>query len=625
MVLVMLLLLLLVPCLSSSFNVSNDAFMLNGKPFIIRASCFHYFRTHPSDWKDRLLRLMSMGINAVEMYVPWNFHNVSSVVTWSGDRDLPAFLSLLQDLGLLVLLRPGPYICAEWEWGGLPSWLLKDPNLKIRTFNGPYLAAVAAWWAELMPIVRAHLYPRGNIVMVQIENEYGFFGDVEKNPDDLAYMRWLANLTRSYLGNDVIFYTTDPWNVMHRGSLNGEFGAIAIPDFGPDQNPEIAWAEQKQHNAPGRSPRMCSEYYTGWIASWGANMANTSSAAVAQTLDKILSQNGSVSLYMGFGGTNFGFWSGANLDPYVYDIQSYDYNAPVAEDGTHGYGSDGIDKFDAIRSVFAKYSGGGKSFPSEAPPRPATKYGSLAPSGVVSLWGTLATIAQPSLSGVPVYMEFLDQQSGFVLYEFAAEIAAGSSNVLKLPAGSADRISVFVDSALVAIANRGTASLPLQWNSQASGSKLRLLVENMGRVNFGEAMQDEHKGIQGAITLNNVTISQANIYGLSFDNVPKQLSGWGETTTMAPSFFRFSWNITDSTPKDTFLRFDGWSKGVVWVNGFNLGRYWQSSYPQKTLFVSRSLLKSGTNTIVLFEQDQVPVQPITLSFDDHYVFRNSPN
>lgn len=340
---------------SQSFGVENDRFVVDGKPFTIRASCFHYFRCRPQDWQDRLQRLVSMGINAVEMYVPWNYHNVSGRVTFEGDRDLHGFLSLVHKLGLLVLLRPGPYICAEWEWGGLPSWLLKDSQLQIRTYNAAYLNAVSEWWAHLMPVVRANLYPkRGPIVMVQIENEYGSYGDVEKNPNDLAYMRWLANETRRWLGNEVTFYTTDPWTGMHRGTLNGEFGTIAIPDFGPAQDPAVAWAVQKQHNLPGRSPRMCSEYYTGWIASWGLDMANTSSKAVAQTLDKVLSQNGSVrkpshhvghislsrshfffrrqvSLYMGYGGTNYGFWSGGNSDPYVYDIQSYDYNAPIAE------------------------------------------------------------------------------------------------------------------------------------------------------------------------------------------------------------------------------------------------------------------------------------------------------
>lgn len=221
-------------------------------------------------------------------------------------------------------------------------------------------------------------------------------------------------------------------------------------------------------------------------------------------------------------------------------------------------------------------------------------------------------------------MEFLDQQSGFILYEFPVSLEAGASNVLQLPAGSADGIYVFADSSpVVAFANRSSASSPIVWNSGAPATTLRILVENMGRVNFGAQMQDEHKGIQGSPTLNNKPLSIANISCFPLEGPP--VGYWSPQmgdAVAAPSFFRFSLNI--STMTDTFLRFDGWSKGLVWVNGFALGRYWQSSMPQKTMFVSKALLKPGLNQIVLFEQIAVPTKP-TLTFDDHYEFSNKFN
>ncbi len=255
-----------------------------------------------------------MGVNTVESYTPWNFHETSPAAFdfSSPQRDLGAFLALCRSLDLLVLLRPGPYICGEWEYGGFPSWFGDD--VIVRTFNKPYIELVTRFWTELFAVVKPFLFEAGGpVVMVQMENEYGFYGDVQTHPLDKQYLEYLVQLARSLLGPRVVLYTTTPIDAMAKGTLT-DGSVVSLPDFGPGTDSSAVWVRQKQFNPPGKSPRMCTEYYTGWISTWGAKLANTSSAAVASSLETILAQNASVSLYMGFGGSNFGWWNGADLD-----------------------------------------------------------------------------------------------------------------------------------------------------------------------------------------------------------------------------------------------------------------------------------------------------------------------
>ncbi len=306
--------LLLAAVASQSFTVEHNSFLVNGSAVRLLSSSFHYFRVPRALWADRLLRLKALGVNSVETYVPWNWHEPrpGRFDFASTERDLAAFFRLCSSLNLMVLLRPGPYICAEWEFGGFPAWFADD--VVIRTYNEPYLKRVALFWTALFAQVRPFLFEAGGpVVMVQMENEFGSYGNVLTNPLDKRYLEYLVQLARQLLGPNVVLYTTNPLQSMPFGTLT-DGSVVSLPDFGPGADTEVIWSAQKRFNPPGKSPRMCTEYYTGWISTWGKTLANTSSAAVAKTLEKLLSEGASMSLYMGFGGSNFGWWNGADFD-----------------------------------------------------------------------------------------------------------------------------------------------------------------------------------------------------------------------------------------------------------------------------------------------------------------------
>ena len=316
---------------AKSFTVEGDQFVLDGTPFRILSGEIHYFRIPRIYWEDRLRRVKALGFNAIQTYIPWNFHEENEGETsFEGDRDFLAFLSLADELGLLVLLRPGPYICAEWDWGGLPAWLFRGgmkKGIKIRTWDTEYIAAVDAWWGRLLPMVVPMLRENGGpVIMVQIENEFGSYGDVSSNPLDMKYIEHLRALARKILGPNVVLYTTDFGNPdsMRRGSINGS-SLLTLGDFGPGMNVSLSLRGQSSMNPPGLNPGMCSEFYSGWYTYWGqAGATNTSSKAAVATMKEVLDRGMSVSVYMAYGGTNFATFAGANIrdgsDPEVYPI-----------------------------------------------------------------------------------------------------------------------------------------------------------------------------------------------------------------------------------------------------------------------------------------------------------------
>ncbi|GMH64670.1 hypothetical protein TrRE_jg6728 [Triparma retinervis] len=365
LVLVLVLFLLLSissPVSARNFTLSSTSFLLDGIATPIRSGSLHYSRVPPSEWEDRIDRMKSMGLNAVQLYVPWNFHEVDfegkKIDFTSPSRDLRHFLDLVESRDMMVLLRPGPYICGEWDLGGFPARLLASPDAKLRTNDADYMAEVTQWYDVLLPVIEPHLIQNGGgIVMVQVENEYGSFGDVSTNPDDEAYMRALVDLTRKHLGPDVVLYTTDGGNYdsMKRGSLPGDI-VLTLGDYGPGSDLSASLSGQAKMNPASSNPAMCTEYYTGWLTHYGEDLAETGTAAMIDTLSSMIAQDISFNLYMAHGGTSFGFWAGANGgggEDYQPDITSYDYNSPISEDGRHNFGSDGSDKFLAISDLLS--------------------------------------------------------------------------------------------------------------------------------------------------------------------------------------------------------------------------------------------------------------------------------
>ncbi|XP_071731937.1 beta-galactosidase 17 [Rutidosis leptorrhynchoides] len=621
------------------FEINSDMFWKDGKQFQIIGGDLHYFRTLPAYWEDRLLRAKALGLNAIQTYVPWNLHEPKEgKIDFNGIADIFSFIELCHKLDLLVLLRPGPYICAEWDFGGFPAWLLnKEPALKLRSSDPAYLALVDSWWGILLPKIAHLLYHKGGpIIMVQIENEFGSYGD------DKAYLHHLVNLARSHLGDDVILYTTDGGTreTLTKGTISGDTVFSAV-DFSTGEDPWPIFKLQKAYNAPGKSPPLSAEFYTGWLTHWGENIAKTDATSTASALETILSRNGSAVLYMAHGGTNFGFYSGANAgqeSDYTADLTSYDYDAPISESGD----VDGA-KFKALRRVITKYSA--VSIPPVPSNNEKTGYGRIRLQKTSSLFDTLDSdlSVKAIQSEKPISMEAAGQMFGFLLY--ASEyVAKGKGNTLSIPKVH-DRAQVYVRCLsedkierpqYVATINRWSnkpVNLP---NAECSSSSrlLLILVENMGRINYGQYLFDS-KGILSAVYLDGkpllnwkmlpIPLGNLNdspkvnpVFNKSYTNLAafsarKSLKSSLGVSLKEPAFYSGSFIVDKVT--DTYMSFNGWGKGVAFMNDFNIGRFWPSFGPQCNLYVPALILHHGKNVLVLLELESPEPELVVNSVD----------
>eukprot|EP01059_Diplonema_ambulator_P015110 TRINITY_DN26215_c0_g1_i1.p1 TRINITY_DN26215_c0_g1~~TRINITY_DN26215_c0_g1_i1.p1 ORF type:complete len:768 (+),score=280.04 TRINITY_DN26215_c0_g1_i1:35-2338(+) len=609
---------------AGNWTVANDKFYKDGQEFQIMAGSLHYSRTPAFYWKDLVQRMKAMGLNTVQTYVPWNWHETNQgEFLWTGDHDLAGFLKICQDEGMIVMLRGGPYMCGEWEFGGFPAWILNH-NVTIRTYEPNYIALVTAYFKELHAQIKPLLYSNGGpVVMIQIENEYGSYGDVASNPNDLKYMEYLAQLVHQNLGQDAVaIYTTDGGSTsyMERGTIKGDT-VLTFGDHGPGDF-DSSCAAQADFNPPGKNPCMDTEYYTGWLTHWGEDMANTSSATVAQYLDIALGKGYSFSLYMGFGGSNFGWMAGANGGGSSYSphITSYDYDSPISENGDHGYGSDNIDKFEAIKAVLKKYN---NNIPAEPVNRIRTAYGAVkltARADMLAADSLKILAGNPKTSSKPVNMEVYGQNYGFIMY---STLAASGGDTLEIAGYPRDRAQVFVNDKKIGAIYR-PQNQPLNGLGAVTGSKIDILVEAMGRLNYGGGMTDP-KGLVDAVTLDknplgpnwlvyNMPLNYSSVSSLTFSS--------NTNTTSGPAFYKGTLNI-NGAPTDTYVSTLGFEKGMVWVNGFNLGRYWESQGPQHALFLPADKLKTGANDVVVLELDQAKAD-LTIAFTDAPNFSGKP-
>ncbi|KAK8581154.1 hypothetical protein V6N12_071393 [Hibiscus sabdariffa] len=629
------------------FEIAEDMFWKDGKPFQIIGGDLHYFRVLPEYWEDRLLRAKALGLNTIQTYIPWNLHEPEAgKLVFEGIADLVSFLKLCQKLDLLVMLRAGPYICGEWDLGGFPAWLLSiHPDVRLRSSDPAYLQKVEGWWGVLLPKVAPLLYGNGGpIIMVQIENEFGSYGD------DKAYLIHLVKLARGHFGEDIILYTTDGGSreTLEKGTIQGH-GVFAAVDFTTGDNPWPIFKLQKEFNSPGKSPPLSSEFYTGWLTHWSEEMARTNADFTAAALEKIMLRNGSVVLYMAHGGTNFGFYNGANTgvdeSDYKPDLTSYDYDAPITESGDVENA-----KFKecfsvlhlshywkAIRRVLGKYSS--VSLPLVPPNNKKTGYGSIQLKRTAFLFDLLDEIDSAHIVEAenPTAMEYLNQMFGFVLYvsEYAAKTGRSKLVIPKVH----DRAQVFISCSPEV--NGGQVSYVgtiERWSNQAIGlpnakcvsnTSLFILVENMGRVNYGAYIFDR-KGILSSVYVDGRVLKRWKMISIPFHNlneVPKfnpviqnaselrkvstrkkleHQSGHAfpkaEGDLEGPSFYtgHFSIDITTEVT-DTYISLRGWGKGIAFINEFNIGRYWPTSGPQCNLYVPAPILRHGENVLVIFE------------------------
>ena len=566
----------------------KDEFYLDGKPFQIISGGIHYFRVLPEYWEDRLRKLKALGCNTVETYVPWNMHEPKKGEfdfvgeRWHGMLDLKRFVETAQKIGLWVILRPSPYICAEWDFGGFPAWLLSEGEMELRTSDERYLRHVRDYYQVLMPYLAPMQVTQGGpVLMMQVENEYGTFGN------DRKYLELLRDMMREG-GIDVPLFASDGpgADILSNTAVEGIFPTA---NFG--SRAKVAYSCLKDFNGGG--PCMCTEFWLGWFDAWRDGKHHTTDPDEAAKELKELLENGSVNLYMFEGGTNFGFMNGSNYGTHLTpDVTSYDYDAVLTEDGQL------TEKYHKLKKVITEHI---QKEPEVEPTVPVERraYGKIPVSQKVDLFHALPKLDAPIETVAPRSMEQAGQGYGYMLYSTILDTSTELSNLRLYKA--ADRAIAFVDGkkALTAFdreLEEGHEVGPFYGKNM----KLDILVENMGRVNYGPMLNWQRKGIDGCVFINS-RFSQHNWkqYPLPMDNL-EQLDYNAGYEEGIPAFYRFEFEAEEVG--DTFLDFAGWGKGFIVVNGFQLGRFWEEG-PQRRLYVPGALLHKGCNEIILFETE----------------------
>ena len=557
-----------------TFRANGDHFELDGKPFQIISGAIHYSRVPRAYWRDRLKKARAMGLNTVETYVFWNEHETApGQFDFSGQKDVAEFIREAQQEGLYVILRPGPYVCAEWEFGGYPAWLLRDPAMVVRTSNPEFIAAAGRWLHRLgQELAPLQIGNGGPIIAVQVENEYGSFGS------DHAYMEQIHHLLLDSGFDRAMLYTADGASVLDKGSLPE---LPAVINFGTgDAKSDFAILAKARPNGP----KMCGEYWDGWFDHWGAKHEVTDAARQAAELQWMLEQGYSVNLYMFHGGTSFGWMNGANSNGKNYepDTTSYDYDAPVSESGELK------PKFFLFRDVISRATGKTPPEPPAAMPVRALPPVSLAMSA--SIWDNLP---RPIHSEQVLSMEDVGQSYGYILYRTSIEHAqSGDLHIEDLHSYA----QIYLDGVLAGTLDRRLDQSTLPIDVKHDKTRLDILVENTGRVNYGRQIQKERAGITRQVTLAGKSITGWSIYPLPMKDV--DALNYKASPCAGACFYRGTFQVDE--PADTFLDTRSLGKGEVWLNGQPLGRFWNIG-PQATLYVPAPWLKQGSNEIVVFD------------------------
>lgn len=557
-----------------TFAVSGQQYLLDGKPYQIISGEMHYTRIPRAYWRDRFRMARAMGLNTITTYVFWNVHEPRpGVFDFSGQNDVAEYIREAQDEGLHVILRPGPYVCAEWDLGGFPSWLLKDRSLVLRSEDPKYLAAVQEWFARLGKEIKPLLLGNGGpIIAIQVENEYGSFGN------DHAYMEAVKDaLDKSGMDGPVL-YTADGPEQIPNGSLPE---LPAVINFGTGD------AEQSfavLHRLRPGGPFMSGEYWAGWFDHWGEKHHRTDGEREAAELEWMLKPGYSVSVYMFHGGTSFGWMNGANSDGKNYqpDTTSYDYDAPLDEQGAPR------DKFFRFRDAIARAIG--QTPPAVPPANPVRNFPVSPLVETASLWSNLPA---PVVSDKILTMEDLGQSYGYILYR--TELKAGQGGELAID-GLHDYAQAYIDQKLVGTLDRRLDTSRLTLPPMSHDSTLDLLVENSGRVNFTKVIRGERKGITGAVTVAGHEPDRWEIFPLPMNDV-NQLRFEAKPCT-GPCFYRG--RLDAESLADTYLDTSALHKGFVWINGRPLGRFWDIG-PQFGLYTPGPWMERGANALVVFD------------------------
>ena len=577
------------PAGQHTFAIADGQFLYDGKPTAIYSGEMHYERVPAPYWRHRLKMMKAMGLNAVATYVFWNFHEVApGKWDWTTDEhNLRKFVQTAQEEDMLVILRPGPYCCAEWEYGGYPWWLQQQEGLVVRCYNQPFLDACRTYVNQLADQVRdLQITHGGPIVMVQAENEFGSY--VSQRPDIPLeeHKRYSAAIRQTLIdaGFDIPMFTSDGSWLFEGGAIEG-----ALPTANGEDNVEnLKKVVDAYHD--GKGPYMVAEFYPGWLDHWNEPFVRVPAEHTIRQTQKYLDNGVNFNFYMVHGGTNFGFWAGANYNNETNiqpDLTSYDYDAPISEAGW------ATEKYMGIRELMKKYV---KYDVPEVPERiPVVKLPELYFDKTVDVLPLLEQ-QKPVTADEPLHFEDLGQGFGYVLYR--RHFNQPISGVMRVP-GIADFATVYVDGKKVGELNRVLDCDSLQIDIPFN-STLDILVENLGRINYGARIVENHKGITQPITIGGSRISgNWNMYGLPLSQMPAVDALPEGYKTGCPVYYRAKFTL--DKVGDTFLDMEKWGKGIVFVNGHNLGRYWKVG-PQQTLYLPGCWLKEGENEVVVFEQ-----------------------
>ncbi|XP_073335771.1 beta-galactosidase-1-like protein 2 [Pagrus major] len=569
-------------------SANSSQFTLEGQPFHILGGSIHYFRVPRAYWRDRLLKMKACGINTLTTSVPWSLHQPETgVFNFHTQLDLEAYINLAAELGLWVILRPGPYISSELDLGGLPSWLLRDGSMRLRTTYPGFTQAVNTFFDKLIPkVVPLQFKKGGPIIAVQLENEYGSFAK------DESYMLFIKEGLQSR-GISELLLTSDNHNTLKSGGVDGVIRSLKLQKLNQKDIQDLISIQPN-------SPTMVMDYWTGWYDVWGELHHVLPPEDMVSTVREILRRGMSVNLYMFHGGSTFGFMSGAVVDPsYKALVPSYDYDAPLSEAGEY------TPKYHLLRDLLSRYNR--DSFPDMPTLHYREAYEPAIMYQHLSLWDALSFTEGPFKSPTPVNMENLPvnngngQSYGYTLYETTIT----SGGLLKSGDNVRDRALVYVDRSYIGLFKRQNQELAVP---DGKGQRtLSLLVENCGRVHQGRDLDKQHKGLVGDVLLNNIPLRDFTIYSLDMKRsfIDSLYQAPWKTLPENPSFPGFFMGrlFAYGYPSDTFLKLPGWEKGVVFINGLNLGRYW-SIGPQQSLYIPGPFLNSGINQVIVFEEQE---------------------
>lgn len=579
----LLILIFSLPVAAQNFTIGKSTFLLNGKPFTVKAAELHYTRIPAPYWEHRIEMCKALGMNTICLYVFWNIHEqTEGQFDFTGQNDIAAFCRLAQKHGMYVIVRPGPYVCAEWEMGGLPWWLLKKKDIVLRTLDPYFMERTAIFMKEVgKQLAPLQITRGGNIIMVQVENEYGAYAV------DKPYVSAIRDIVKSAGFTEVPLFQCDWSSTFDRNGLDDLLWTI---NFGTGANIEQQFKRLRE--ARPETPLMCSEFWSGWFDHWGRKHETRPAKSMVQGIKDMLDRNISFSLYMAHGGTTFGHWGGANNPSYSAMCSSYDYDAPISEPGWT------TDKYFQLRDLLKNYLPVGEQLPEIPEAFPVIEIPEVEFTQVAPLFSNLPE-AKESMDIQP--MEAFDQGWGTILYRTTLQEPVENGTTMKITEVH-DWAQVFADGKLLARLDRRRGEFALQLPVLKKGTRIDILVEAMGRVNFDESIHDR-KGITEKVELvrgkQSAELKNWTVYSFPVDYSFVQDKRYknGTAQTM-PAYYRTTFRL--DKVGDTFLDMSTWGKGMVWVNGLAIGRFWEIG-PQQTLFMPGCWLKEGENEIIVLD------------------------